>query len=250
MKQPKLERILIVPDTHVPYEDRRAVRLVLDVAKDFQPHHLIFLGDFWDFYSVSSHSKDPGRANDLEQEIEYGRKLVATIKGVAGNPKTTFIAGNHEDRLTRYLMDKAPALYNINSLPKVLGLKELGVDFVPYKEAFQLGKILYTHDAGYAGANAHRQSFSAFQHSVVIGHTHRLAYEIHGSALGESHLAAMFGWLGDAGQVDYMHRIKIKRDWSHGFGLGYLNPQNGYTYLQPIPIVHYSAVVHGKLYKS
>jgi predicted phosphodiesterase len=250
MKQPKLERILIVPDTHVPYEDRRAVRLLLEIAKEFQPKHLIFLGDFWDFYSVSSHSKNPNRTTNLEDEINYGRKLLATIKGVAGNPKTTFIAGNHEDRLTRYLMDKAPALYNINSLPKVLGLKQLGVDYVPYKEAYQLGKVLYTHDAGYAGANAHRQSFNAFQHSVVIGHTHRVAYEIHGSALGSSHLAAMFGWLGDPDQVDYMHRIKIKRDWSQGIGVGYLTPHNGYTYLQPIPFVNYTAVVNGILFQA
>jgi hypothetical protein len=88
----------------------------------------------------------------------------------------------------------------------------------------------------------------AFQHNIVIGHTHRLGYAVEGNAQGERHVTAMFGWLGDVEQIDYMHRVKAIKDWSLGFGIGYLEPKTGTVYLVPIPIVNYTCVVEGKLY--
>jgi hypothetical protein len=59
----------------------------------------------------------------------------------------------------------------------------------------------------------------------------------------------MFGWLGNVDEVDYMHRVKAKKEWSLGFGIGYLDKSTGVVYVQPVPIVNYTAVVEGVLYK-
>ena len=56
-----------------------------------------------------------------------------------------------------------------------------------------------------------------------------------------------FGWLGDVRQVDYMFRVKANRDWALGFGVGYVR-DNGFVYLQPVPIVEGSCCVEGKLF--
>jgi hypothetical protein len=61
-------------------------------------------------------------------------------------------------------------------------------------------------------------------------------------------VGASFGWLGDKNSVDYMHRVKVNRDWAHGFGVAYLEP-NGNVHIQPVVIVDYKCVVGGKLYK-
>jgi predicted phosphodiesterase len=246
MSDTKLEKILLIPDCHVPYHDLPAFNLMLKAGKQFKPDHTVILGDFADFYGVSSHSKDPNRALKLKDEIEATKKALDQVKAL-GAKNNVFVAGNHEDRLERYLRDKAPELYNFISIPKVLDLKKKEFTYVPYKQAYKLGKLNVTHDAGKAGRVAHLQSLDVFQHNIVIGHTHRIGYAVEGNAQGERHVTAMFGWLGDVKEIDYMHQVKARKDWSLGFGIGYLNPKNGVVYLVPVPIVNNKCLVEGKL---
>lgn len=242
----KLEKILFIPDSHHPYVDKKAWALMLKAAKQFKPNHVIIQGDFADFYDVSSHSKDPKRRFILEEELNSVKTALDQVKAL-GAKNNVFVSGNHEDRLKRYLESAAPELHSLISIPKILELKEKGFQYVPYKEHYKIGKLNVTHDTGTAGRYAHYKSLDAFQHNVVIGHTHRLGYAVEGNASGERHVTAMFGWLGDINEVDYMHKIKATREWSLGFGIGYLDPKTGVVYVVPVPIVNYTCLVEGKV---
>lgn len=244
----KLEKLLIIPDTHVPYQDKKAWNLMMNVAKEFKPDHVLILGDFIDNYSVSAHSKDPNRALKLDDEVNETIKHLKQIKDLKAK-NNVFIAGNHEYRLERYLMEKAPELYNVVKTTELLKLTEMGFKYVPYKEHYTLGKLHITHDCGVAGRYAHYKAVDTFQKNIITGHTHRLGFAVEGNANGERHATAMFGWLGDVTKVDYMHKIKAVRDWTLGFGIGYLDKSTNYVYLTPVPIVNYTVVVNGKLYK-
>lgn len=244
----KLEKILIIPDTHFPYEDKAAWALMLKAGKLFKPDHCIIMGDFIDCYAVSSHSKRPDRALALKKEVDATKAGLAQVKSL-GARNNVFISGNHEDRLERYLKDHAPELFEFISIPKILELRENGFKYVPYKHSYRLGKLNLTHDCGNAGRYAHYKSLDTFQHNIVIGHTHRLGYAVEGNASGDRHVTAMFGWLGDVKEVDYMHQVKAIKDWSLGFGLGYLDRATGNVYLQPVPIVNNSVLIEGNLVK-
>lgn len=248
-KKPRLERILFIPDMHVPYHDKRATELMLKAAKEFKPDHVLILGDMADFYAVSSHSKDPSRMVKFDEEVKETRNMLSRIKKL-GAKNNVFIEGNHEDRLRRYLQDKAPELHSVISVPALLELDKAGYKFVPYKTSYSLGKLNVTHDLGTAGRYAHYKSLDSFQHNIIIGHTHRLGYAVEGNAVGERHVTAMFGWLGDNNEVDYMHRNKMNKDWCLGFGVGYLDVASGTIYLSPVPIVNYTVVLEGKLYNG
>ncbi|HYE78164.1 MAG TPA: hypothetical protein VEI97_09265 [bacterium] len=247
--------MLIVPDAHRPYHDERAWALVLKAAKAFRPQILVVIGDFADFYAVSAHSKDPRRVRDLEWEVGEVKKGLDDLDAL-GAQRKVYVEGNHEDRLRRYLQDRAPELFGTVSVPKVLGLKERGWEFIPYRRDGKVGKVHITHDVGNAGRYASYKALDVFQHSVVTGHSHRLSYVVEGNAVGEQLLSAQFGWLGDVNRVDYDHRVKALRNWALGFGIGYLDPATGLAYLTPIPIVRaprsgeYTCVVEGKLYKG
>jgi predicted phosphodiesterase len=243
----KLKKVLIIPDSHIPYHCKRSVGLLYKVARDFKPDVIITLGDYADFYAVSSHSKDPRRALNLEFEVEAVNEELDKLDSLGAKEKI-FIAGNHEDRLERYLMDKAPELFNIVKIPELFKLRQRGWKYVPYKNDYQIGKLNLTHDCGSAGRNAVFNAASVYQHNIAIGHTHRLCYSIEGNAKGVAHVSASFGWLGDARKADYMHKVKANRDWALGFGIGYLNPSSGTVYINPVPIVQYTCVVEGKLY--
>jgi predicted phosphodiesterase len=245
-KSTKLEKILLIPDCHHPYVDKNAWNLMLKAAREFKPQHVVIMGDFADFYGVSSHSKDPNRALKLKEEIEATKDALDEVKKL-GAKNYHFVSGNHEDRLERYLRDKAPELFNFISIPKILELKEKGFSYTPYKQSLKIGKLNITHDTGTAGRYAHYKSLDAFQSNVVIGHTHRIGYVVEGNASGERHMGAMLGWLGDINEIDYLHQIKARKDWSHGFGVAYLDPKTQAVYVVPTPIVNGTVVIEGKL---
>lgn len=246
-KNKKLKQILFIPDVHVPYEDTKAVELMLEVARREKPDTVVVMGDCADFYAVSSHAKDPNRVNLLEWEVGAVNDFLDKLDSI-GAKEYIFVSGNHEDRLERYLMNKAPELFNIVRIDKLFNLEKRGWKYVPYKQDYKVGKIYVTHDTGRAGATAHTDALNAYQDNVVIGHTHRLAYSVVGNARGVPHVGAMFGWLGDVEAVDYMHRISAARNWALGFGWGYQEP-NGNVHIRPIPIVDYKCVINGKLYE-
>lgn len=246
MNKTKLEKILIIPDAHHPYVDKDAWNLMLKAAKVFKPQHIVIMGDFADFYAVSSHSKNPDRALKLKEEIEATKKALDQVIALKAK-NNVFIAGNHEDRLIRYLQDKAPELFDFISIPKILELKEKGFVYTPYKQAYKLGKMNFTHDAGNAGKTAHYDALTTFQHNIIIGHTHRIGYAVEGNAAGERHLCAQLGWLGDLNEIDYMHQVKAKKDWSLGFGIAHLDPKTGNVYLSPAPIINNSVLIEGEL---
>jgi len=242
-----MEKIVFIPDTHVPYHNKQAFALLLHVIREIKPHTVVILGDFADFYAVSSHSKDPRRSNKLQEEVYATQKALHDIeKASKGAKRRIYVAGNHEDRLERYIRDKAPELFNVVDLVNLLGLAGIW-EYVPYKSYTKVGKLYITHDTGKAGQNAHLQAQAAFQSNVLIGHTHRIGYSIVGNAKNKPHVAAMLGWLGDINTIDYQNKINSQQNWALGFGIGY-KQTNGNVFVQPIPIVNYSCVVEGKLY--
>ncbi len=244
-----IQRVLIIPDSHVPYHDVRAWELLLRVAKDFKPQHTIVLGDFGDCYQVSSHDKDPKRATMMDEEVEAVnaelRRLEAAVKG----SKKVFIEGNHEFRVIRYLQQKAPELINIISIPKLFKLHEHGWKHVPYRSSHKHGHMYYTHDVGASGKGAAAKSATALGRNVVIGHVHRAEMVVQGTLDGERHVGFSFGWLGDKEQIDYMQRDKVSKDWTLGFGVGYFDTETQFTTMSFVPILPgYHCVLHGKKY--
>lgn len=242
----RLKKILLIPDTHVPYHDKKAFDLVMKVGRVWKPDTVVIGGDFIDNYSVSAHSRDPRRARKLEVEVEETIRHLKIVKGI-GAKKNVFIGGNHEDRLERYLMDKAPELFSIISTPKILKLEELGFDYVPYKQVYKIGKLAITHDLGKAGRHAHLKALDDYQNNIVIFHTHRLGYAVEGDVEGNKHIGTMLGWLGDAESADYKHRAMANREWALGFGIGYHNESSGIVYVVPVPIVKYTCLIEGNL---
>ncbi len=245
----RLQPVLIVPDTHRPYHDKRAWALFLKAAALVKPEHVVVIGDFADFYAVSSHSKDPHRATQLDVELQDVLVGLDELDALGAEHKI-YVGGNHCDRLARYLQDKAPQLFGVVGIPQLLKLAERGWRYVPYRNDTKLGKIHLTHDVGASGRTATFKALDTYQHSIVTGHAHRMQYIVEGNATGEFKLSAQFGWLGDIAKVDYMHRAVATKNWALGFGYGYLDPTTNYVYLVPVPIVNYTCLINGTVVRG
>lgn len=245
-KAQPLSRVLFIPDCHHPNVSEKAWSLVLRVGLAFRPDTVVVLGDFLDGETLSLHDPDEPTGTDFEHEIDAVKKALDQLDGLGADTKV-YVEGNHEQRLSRYLARRAPALYRSMNLPEILKLAETGWKWVPYRKSTKVGKLNLTHDTGSAGMNAHRTSSKAFMGSAVIGHTHRMSYDVVGRFGNTPYLACMLGWLGDAEKAaKYLHEAK-SAEWVHGFGVGYMEG-NGIVHVTPVPIVNGRCVVEGKLY--
>ena len=160
----------------------------------------------------------------------------------SGDAHVTFIEGNHEFRLPRYMLNIAPALNLPGLTPRDLfRVDARGWRWVPYRRAFSIGPVTFTHDLERAGVNAVRQAVADLRRSVVIGHLHRMAVHHEGDADGVHLFGACFGWLGDFERLSYRHRARALREWQHGFGVIWID--GGRAFPQAIPIVDRVAVV-------
>lgn len=241
-----MKRIIFIPDAHTPYHDRKALEdlLIGKIIPAFEWDTLCILGDWWDNYSISSHLKTPTREMSWKKESQKGKELLAKI-GSYPIRRKILVKGNHERWLEKLLSEKTPALYE-----EVMDKTHhpYGWEVVEYMESTEVGKLHITHDLGYSGMQSAQQSLSACGDNIIIGHNHNMTYVVRGNAKGECHVGASFGWLGDYQRIDYRHRMRARRDWVLGFGYGYCLP-SGVVFVVPVPIINYSAVVEGQLFK-
>lgn len=244
--RPKTKTVLVLPDTHVPYHDKRAWSLFLQVAKSLRPDHLVLLGDFCDFYSVSQYPKDASRKCSLEWELEQTNLELDKLTGLS--PDIRYCEGNHENRLARYLSGNAPQLAGVLNVKSALRIRERGWLWVPYKDSTRIGKFNFLHDCGRSGVAAIRQTLADYGGNVVFGHTHRLGIEYSGSIKGDAHVALNAGWLGDWRAIDYHHRDRVRRESRLGFGVVTMSGDLGFA--QAVPIVNYTCVVNGKVFNG
>jgi metallophosphoesterase superfamily enzyme len=242
-----LGRVLLLPDAHTPYHDRRALEGLImgKVLPAFKWDTVCILGDWFDNYSISTHTKTPTRERSWKKESACGKALLRGFDKYRIRRKIQ-IRGNHEKWLEKLLSEKAPSLYE-EVIDKTRPPQ--GWEVVEYMHSTSIGKLHVTHDLGYSGLMSAQQSLTACGDNIVIGHNHNLTYVVRGNARGDCHVGASFGWLGDYRKIDYRHRMRARRDWVLGFGVGYLEA-NGVIHVQPIPIIKYKCVVEGKLFKA
>ncbi len=241
----KMKRVLFVPDCHHPYVDAVGWSVMMKAAVKFQPDVLIILGDFVDCYTVSQYTKRPGRIRHLKDEIATANLALDELDGLCPSEKY-FLEGNHEKRLPDFVATKCPELEGLLSIDKLLRLKTRGYHITPYMNYLRLGKLNICHGIR-IGETANIRTRQEFCGNVVHGHTHWMGVNYRGTAQGDAHVGAAFGWLGDVDHIDYTHRVDALR-WQLGFGVGYLE-SSGIIHLQAIPIVKGRCVLNGCLIK-
>lgn len=244
-----LKRILYIPDTHRPYHDTRAWALFLKAGRAFRPDMLICMGDFGDFYSISSYSKNPQRDRKLKWELDSINAGLDQLDALGAREKI-YLCGNHDVRFQTFLQNKAPELFDVVDLPSLLRLRQRRWQFVNYGKKYVLGKITHLHDVGASGRYACHRALDYTKKGIVTGHVHRMGYVVEGNISGDQQVSANFGWLGDVSQIDYSAQVKAERDSALGFGVGYYDTATDFVYLVPVPIVRYTCVVEGKLYTA
>lgn len=256
---------ILWPDTHFPFEHKRAVNLVLKVCSDLGSDlkEFYFLGDLADFYYVSSHGKKhPAMKGHLKTECDAVNTFLDYLDEKFPSQTKFYIEGNHEYRLERFVTEEAPALYGMIDWQTEFGLKSSphrqarpGWKVIPYKPRQKIkvmGSSLWArHEPRGASPQA---SAKNSMRNLVYGHIHRIE-ESHTVALDDdNYVNFSCGWLGDKKHDYVFGYVKGNHQWQLGFGLVYVDPKTKLFYHQKIHILEIkgklSCVVNGKRYEG
>lgn len=216
------------------------------------PKHIYFLGDYADFYSVSSHQKDPRIFQMLNDEVADVLMGLDQIDKMFPDSKVTFIEGNHEFRLERYVVNQAPALFGVTDVYHILDFdKRPHWKFVAYgpNQYVQVAnsKLYARHEP--LAPTAKGTAAKALC-SLVYGHIHRIE-ESHIVGLdGTNHVSFSVGWLGNKKKDKVFDYVKNHHQWQMGFGLVHVEVSTGLFHHQKVHILEngnkLSCVVNGK----
>lgn len=221
-------RWLILSDIHLPQHDEQAIYAAVKEAKRRGIVGVLFNGDALDCHELSDHDKDPSAPRYIE-ELRIGREFFAWIRSQFPKAEFVYKLGNHEERLGRYIIQRAPALEGIEGidLPSCLDARGHGLQIVRDKRIIRLGKlnVLHGHEyRGGGGVNPARWLFLRARSVAMCGHFHRTS-EHHSRDISDHYQAAWStGCLCDLKPLYAPHN-----EWNHGAAFAELSKDGAFT---------------------
>ncbi|PYV01865.1 MAG: hypothetical protein DMG26_12595 [Acidobacteria bacterium] len=176
---------VIANDFQVPFHDERALLLFKMFPRREHTDWLILNGDFQDFWEISSYDLMPRTERDFQREIEIGRGVLRSFRRSLPHARITWVEGNHEFRLRKYLIQNAKELYGLPgvSVPDIFDLRRLEIEYVPCHEPatkftdnfIRVGDLYVGHwdRVSKHGAYAAKVLIEGKGVSLLQGHTHR-----------------------------------------------------------------------------
>jgi predicted phosphodiesterase len=221
----KEEKILILSDIHIPYHSVEALELTFDWAKENQKQTkrkwdaILLNGDILDCYQLSSFDRDP-RKRSFKNEIRDAKQFLKELKRVF-DCKIYWKEGNHEERYSRFLKNKAPELLGIEEyeLQKLLKMDDYNCTWIDGKRVITFDKLNIIHGHEYkagiggGGVNPARGMFLRGKGNAVCGHWHQSSEHTEPTIDGRVIKCWSIGCLSELNP----HYMPLNR-WNHGFG--------------------------------
>jgi predicted phosphodiesterase len=252
------KRIVVISDTQLPYDDRKALKAVIGFIGDYQPDEVVHIGDLMDFPQPSRWNK--GTAGEFEGSVfadceQAKRRFFGPLRDVYDGPIGVH-EGNHDERARVYLSKYAPALAESGAfdIDVLLDFDSFGVTLLPefYNVApgwvtthGHRGGINLSQIAGNTALNAAKK----FGTSVVMGHTHRMGIGSYTYGVAGSSRLVVTGM--EVGNLMDMKKAGYLKggtgNWQQGFGL--LTVDGQHVKPEVVPISRGSFSVDGELWK-
>ena len=253
----KWKLVLVANDFQIPFHDERALGLLKLFLRRKQPDWLILNGDFQDFWEISNFDRTPRGDKEFIEEIRIGKQILKSFRRILPRARITWIEGNHEFRLRKYLLKNAKELYGLPSLavPDLFDLRDLNIEYVPchplastFTDNFVRVGSLYvghwdtvTKQGGYAAKSLVEEKGV----SLLQGHTHRFGAHARTTVDGRV-LLGIENFSMCARNASYV----AYPNWQLGFSVIYLEPRSGRFQWYPVLITRRGFVWEGRAYKQ
>jgi predicted phosphodiesterase len=180
-----MQRVLIIPDPQIPYEDKRSFDAVEKYIAAHKWDVWLCLGDFLDFNALGKYvTGRPGAVkwqDDVARTFKAGNEVLDRHEALIrnGNPKARMILiqGNHDYRAVSYA-EEHPGMKDQLDVAKNLNLKARKIEFVKSWENGKLVKIGNAHflHGNYINKHHAAKMVDAYGVCVYYGHTHDVMF--------------------------------------------------------------------------
>jgi predicted phosphodiesterase len=197
----KWKRAVVLPDVQVgfrrlgddaaldPFHDETAMSAALRVVQAVDPDLVVLLGDYLDFPTFSKYEQEASFALTTQHSIDRAHRYLVEIQAAAPQARLALLEGNHDRRLQASTVRNnlasfglrranAPDEWPVQSVPYLLRLEELGVEYVAGYPA----NIFWFSDS-LAAIHGHKVRSSGStaaavvddeRVSIIFGHIHRI----------------------------------------------------------------------------
>lgn len=232
-------KVIVIPDLQCPFEDKKSLAAVEKYMASSLWDEVIYIGDFLDMYPLASFNRNAMRkveGKTVQKEYDAGNVILDRHQSLIRkrNPKAkfTFLVGNHEDRIRRYI-DEFPQLEGILNIEIGLRFKQRGIKAVwcyPKGEVYSIGNA-YFHHGLYTGQNPAKKMVENYGVNIFFGHVHSM--ETHSKVLWGKGKAVVGQSLGCLCRYDLDYVGQNPKSWQHGFGVFFFLPNGQFTYYTP-----------------
>lgn len=261
-KKQGAKTVVFVGDQQAPYHHIGLHKAFCQFLADVQPHEGVLIGDTMDFPVISRHPAEPVWAATTQECLDAAYFLLCDYVKASEGTSWKKLAGNHDERLRRSIIDRVPDLHQLRRAPSNVGplsifspafllrLDELGVEYIDpaggYNAAqLQVSPHLAARHGWIARKGSGASALATLEHlgySIIVGHTHRQSlvhktrHDIHGEL---STLAAV--------ETGCMCRIEeglgytVAPDWQNGFATASIWPDGSFK-------IDLATFVNGVLY--
>ena len=221
MSKNRIDRILVLGDTHLPFHDMEVLEQAYEFGKRVKAQKVISVGDLSDQKSWSRFMKEP---DDDSPTVEWSKTQKSAKELAKLFPKLTIIPGNH---CVRYIKKAKEAGIPVEML-KTFG--ELfpfdGWEWHTNRKPFVLNNTVFLHGDELSGSVAAKAKILGM--NVVQGHTHRAAIE-YVATFNHKLFAMDVGCMVDPNSKAFDYAAKsLNKVW---VGYGYI--EDGVPYLFP-----------------
>jgi len=221
----------------IPFHDRRALSIAIQVAQDIQPETIVIVGDLADLAEFSDKfARGPELYRTTQPAIKEGTWFLAQLRLACPHARIIWIEGNHDNRWEKYLIQHAEQVYRlrrglgfdarpITSLPYLFNVDELDIEYIgdyPNGEAWITDHAKAIHGfkvKANPGATATTVIEDAAE-TVVFGHVHRI--ELATRTIWGRHGARIISAFcpGCLCHIDgRVPAVRAHMDWQNGIGV-------------------------------
>jgi Calcineurin-like phosphoesterase len=238
---PQYQLAVIANDFQIPFHDERALLLFQLFLRRERPDWLILNGDFQDFWEISRFDQTPRTGKVFKEEIAIGKSILRSFRRSLSRARITWIEGNHEFRLRKYLIQNAKELYGLPgvSVPDIFNLRGLKIDYVPCHELatrftdnfIRVGGLYVGHWNKVSKHAAYAAKILVEEKGVSLrqAHTHRFGVHARTTVDGRVLLGIENFSMCSRNQSYVSHA-----NWQLGFSVVYFDPQSSRFHWFPV----------------
>jgi predicted phosphodiesterase len=219
-----------IADLHIPYHSNEAIERIFDGAHAAGCTRFVIInGDMVDCYQLSRFCKNPGKRS-FKQELEDTKDFLRSLRTAFPSARIIIKKGNHDVRLEKYMMTRAPELYGCDEFRLEYLLADSGVkfDWVPWGCPIYAGQLTILHGDEYNGrtipAGPARTALLRAKTDILVAHHHRTDTHMARTARGQKIRAYALGCACDL-RPEYMPY----NDWTWGYALLQRQPDGTYS---------------------